>query len=38
MSVHRVAEECGYRTRDGMRLAFDRNLGVAPREYRRRFR
>jgi len=38
MSVHQIARECGYRTRDGMRLAFDRNLGASPREYRRRFR
>lgn len=37
LSVDEIARECGYRTRDGMRLAFDRNLGVAPREYRRRF-
>jgi len=38
MPVSRIAEECGYRTSDGMRLAFDRNLGVTPQEYRRRFR
>ena len=37
MSISRVAAECGYRTSDGMRLAFDRNLGVTPREYRARF-
>ena len=37
MSVARIARECGYGTPDGMRLAFDRNLGVTPREYRRRF-
>ena len=32
-----VARRCGYGTSDGMRLAFDRHLGVSPREYRRRF-
>lgn len=37
MSINRIARECGYGTPDGMRLAFDRNLGVTPREYRRRF-
>ena len=36
-SISQVAKECGYRTADGMRVAFDRNLGVGPREYRRRF-
>lgn len=35
--INQVARECGYRTADGMRVAFDRNLGVGPREYRRRF-
>jgi transcriptional regulator GlxA family with amidase domain len=37
MSVSQIAAECGYTTTDGMRLAFDRNLGVTPREYRTRF-
>ncbi|MDX1390467.1 MAG: helix-turn-helix domain-containing protein, partial [Acidobacteriota bacterium] len=37
-SVDEIARDCGYGTRDGMRLAFDRNLGVPPREYRNRFR
>ena len=32
-----VAERCGYGTADGMRLAFERNLGVSPRTYRQRF-
>ena len=35
--VSEVAERCGYTTAEGMRLAFDRHLGVSPREYRRRF-
>ena len=35
--VSEVAECCGYTTAEGMRLAFDRHLGVSPREYRRRF-
>jgi transcriptional regulator GlxA family with amidase domain len=37
MSVGEVAHACGYSTMDGMRLAFDRNLRVTPREYRLRF-
>lgn len=37
MPVKQVARECGYSTTDGMRLAFDRNLNVTPREYRSRF-
>jgi transcriptional regulator GlxA family with amidase domain len=37
MPVGQIAHACGYSTTDGMRLAFDRNLGVAPREYRQRF-
>jgi len=32
-----VSARCGYATPDGLRLAFDRNLGVAPRAYRKRF-
>lgn len=37
MPINQVASQCGYRTADGMRVAFDRNLGVGPSEYRRRF-
>jgi transcriptional regulator GlxA family with amidase domain len=37
LSIGLVASQCGYRTADGMRVAFDRNLGVGPSEYRRRF-
>ena len=36
-SVERIARACGYGTAAGMRLAFDRTLGVTPREYRNRF-
>jgi transcriptional regulator GlxA family with amidase domain len=36
-SLSEIAERCGYATSDGLRLAFDRNLGVAPRAYRKRF-
>ncbi len=36
-SLAQISERCGYATTDGLRLAFDRNLGVAPRAYRRRF-
>jgi len=32
-----IAACCGYATPDGLRLAFARNLGVAPRAYRRSF-
>lgn len=35
--VSRVAELSGYATSTGLCLAFERNLGVTPREYRRRF-
>ena len=38
LSAHQIAGKCGYGTTDGMRLAFERNLGVTPREYRNRFR
>jgi transcriptional regulator GlxA family with amidase domain len=37
MPVGEIARACGYSTTDGMRLAFDRNLGATPREYRLRF-
>jgi transcriptional regulator GlxA family with amidase domain len=37
MAVRETAHACGYSTTDGMRLAFDRNLSVTPREYRLRF-
>lgn len=37
MPVSQIAYECGYSTADGMRLAFNRNLAVTPREYRLRF-
>jgi AraC-like DNA-binding protein len=36
-SVDVVASKCGYSTLDGLRVAFDRNLGVTPRGYRARF-
>lgn len=32
-----ISARCGYTTPDGLRLAFDRNLGVGPRAYRGRF-
>ena len=32
-----IASRCGYGTADGMRLAFERNLGLSPRAYRQRF-
>ena len=36
-SLSKISARCGYATPDGLRLAFDRNLGVAPRAYRKRF-
>ena len=32
-----IARRSGYLTTDGLRASFDRNLGVGPSEYRRRF-
>lgn len=37
LTIAQVADKCGYGTVDGMRLGFDRQLGVSPREYRSRF-
>ncbi|MCM2579886.1 GlxA family transcriptional regulator [Streptomyces meridianus] len=37
-SIERTARACGYGTPEAMRRAFVRTLGVAPAEYRRRFR
>jgi len=37
-SVERVAASCGFATAETMRRSFVRALGVAPTEYRRRFR
>ncbi|MHC5064048.1 MAG: GlxA family transcriptional regulator [Planctomycetota bacterium] len=35
--VAEVANRCGYDTPDGLRLAFERHLGISPRAYRQRF-
>jgi len=35
--VAEIAARCGYSTSNGLRLAFERNLGVTPRDYRKRF-
>jgi len=35
--VEAVAEACGFGTREALRRAFQRRLGVAPREYRQHF-
>jgi transcriptional regulator GlxA family with amidase domain len=35
--LSRIAQWCGYRTSNGLRLAFERQFGVTPREYRNRF-
>lgn len=35
--VEAVAEACGFGTREALRRAFRRRLGIAPREYRQRF-
>ncbi len=36
-TLSEIAERCGYTTPDGLRIAFERNLGVTPSAYRRRF-
>ncbi|MEM7060199.1 MAG: GlxA family transcriptional regulator [Pseudomonadota bacterium] len=36
-SIVRVAELCGFRSDERMRMSFLRTLGVAPHDYRRRF-
>lgn len=36
-AVKKIAKRCGYSNIDSMRSSFDRNLGVGPAEYRRRF-
>ena len=37
MRINEVARRCGYTSANGMRLAFDRHLGVTPLQYRKRF-
>ncbi|MBC9250503.1 transcriptional regulator FtrA [Pseudomonas alcaligenes] len=36
-SIERVAEQCGFRTVEGFRLAFRNSVGLAPAAYRERF-
>lgn len=36
-TIAQIAQWCGYETSDGLCLAFERNLGITPREYRNRF-
>ncbi len=36
-SISCIATECGYASPEGLYLAFDRRLGVGPRDYRNRF-
>lgn len=36
-TISQIARWCGYETPDGLRLAFEKNLGITPREYRNRF-
>jgi len=35
--VDRIAQRCGFGDEERMRVTFQRHLGVAPRDYRRRF-
>ncbi len=35
--ISQIAQWCGYETSDGLCLAFERNLGITPRQYRKRF-
>jgi transcriptional regulator GlxA family with amidase domain len=37
LPISQVADQCGYGTSDGLRLAFERHVGVSPRAYRQRF-
>lgn len=37
VALSQIARRCGYASADGLRLAFDRHLGLSPRDYRRRF-
>lgn len=38
LTIERVAERCGFASAEAMRTAFQRQLAVAPSEFRRRFR
>lgn len=35
--IEAIAEKCGFSGEEQMRLAFVRNLGIPPRDYRKRF-
>jgi transcriptional regulator GlxA family with amidase domain len=35
--IEAIAERCGFSGEEQMRLAFDRTMGIAPRDYRKRF-
>nr|WP_240965085.1 helix-turn-helix domain-containing protein [Acidovorax sp. SRB_24] len=36
-NIDRIAVQCGFGDEERMRVTFQRNLGVAPRDYRKRF-
>jgi transcriptional regulator GlxA family with amidase domain len=36
-NVDQIARQCGFGDEERMRVTFQRNLGVAPRDYRKRF-
>ncbi len=36
-NVDQIASVCGFGDEERLRVTFQRNLGVAPRDYRRRF-
>lgn len=36
-NIDQIARQCGFGDEEHMRMTFQRNLGVAPRDYRRRF-
>jgi transcriptional regulator GlxA family with amidase domain len=36
-NIDQIARECGFGDEERMRVTFQRNLGVSPRDYRRRF-
>jgi len=36
-NIDQIADKCGFGDEERMRTTFQRNLGVAPRDYRKRF-
>lgn len=36
-NIDQIAQHCGYNDEERMRVTFKRNLGITPRDYRKRF-